>query len=118
VFVFVYGTLKRGEALHGHLAGQRFVECARTVADYRLYRLDWFPGLVETSSPDEGVAIHGELWDVDEATLGVLDVVEEVGSGLYERRLIRLQAPFDRNEVIAYFYRGDVQGCSDNGDRW
>ena len=118
MLVFVYGTLQRGGTLHEHLAGQQFVGAAQTREDYRLYRIDWYPGLVDASSPGQGLAIHGEVWDVDEVTLAVLDQVEDVESGLYERRPIRLQKPFDQTEVIAYFYLGDVEGCPDNGDRW
>ena len=118
MLVFVYGTLQRGRALHVHLAGQRFVGTAKTQRGYRLYRIDWYPGLVEVPTSEEGLAIHGEVWDVDEAGLKLLDEVEEVDSGLYERRPVRLLKPFDQSEVLAYFYLGDVEGCSDNGDRW
>ena len=118
MFVFVYGTLQSGGTLHEHLAGQEFVGTARTLADYRLYRIDWYPGLVDAATSQEGLAIHGVVWDVDDAALRVLDEVEEVDSGLYERRPLRLQSPFDQMEVISYFFCGDVEGCSDNGDRW
>jgi gamma-glutamylcyclotransferase (GGCT)/AIG2-like uncharacterized protein YtfP len=118
VLVFVYGTLQRGGTLHEHLDGQRFAGTAQTRQDYRLFRIDWYPGLVEAPARGQGLAIHGEVWDVDEPTLELLDQVEGVDSGLYERRPIRLKEPFDQLEVIAYFYLGDVEGCSDNGDRW
>lgn len=118
MLVFVYGTLQRGRALHEHLASHRFVSEAKTRAEYRLYRIDWYPGLIEASSSREGLAIHGEVWDVDDEGLRLLDEVEDVDSWLYERRPIHLQSPFDQAEVIAYFYLGDVEGCSDNGDRW
>ena len=118
VLVFVYGTLQRGRALHEHLIGQEFVGNAQTQQDYRLYRVDWYPGLVETPTFGQGLAIHGEVWDVDEEAMRLLDEVEAVDSGLYERRPIRLQNPFNRLQVIAYFFLGDVEGCSDNGDRW
>lgn len=118
MLVFVYGTLQRGRVLHEHLAGQRFVGSAQTRQDYRLYRIGWYPGLVDVPVRGQGVAIHGEVWDVDEPTLELLDQVEEVGSDLYERRAIRLSPPFDQSQVMAYFYLGDVEGCSDNGDRW
>ncbi len=118
MLVFVYGTLQRGRPLHEHLAAHRFVGEAETRPEYRLYRIGWYPGLVESPTSEQGLAIHGEVWDVDEPGLRLLDDVEEVDSGLYERRSIRLQNPFDQSEVIAYFYLGDVEGCSDNGDRW
>ncbi len=118
MLVFVYGTLQRGRALHKHLAGQLFVGAAKTQHLYRLYRIDWYPGLVEHRSSGQGQAIHGEVWDVGESALKILDEVEEVDAGLYERRPIQLQEPFEQSDVVAYFYLGDVEGCSENGDRW
>lgn len=118
MLVFVYGTLQRGRALHEHMAGQLFVGAAKTQHQYRLYRIGWYPGLIELPSSEQGLAIHGEVWDVDESALKILDEVEEVDAGLYERRLIQLQEPYEHSEVIAYFYLGDVESCSENGDRW
>lgn len=118
MLVFVYGTLQTGRRLHRHLAGQKLVGKARTAPRYRMYRIDWFPGLVDAMTDTGGIEVHGEVWDVDEKTLAVLDEVEDVESGLYERKLIQLQSPFDNDDVIAYFYLGDTDGCSDCGDRW
>ena len=116
--VFVYGTLQRGRRLHGHLVGQHFVANAATLPDYVLFKVDWYPGLVDAPSPGAGNSVRGEVWEIDDATLAVLDEVEDIESGLYERKPIRLQPPFDRDDVIAYFYLGDVEGCPDCGDRW
>ena len=118
MLVFVYGTLQRGQRLHQHLAGQRFVGEARTQPEYRLLRIDWYPGLVAAESASAGTSVCGEVWDVDDQTLKILDTVEDVGSGLYERKPVRLLKPFDGEDVIAYFYLGNVEGCSDCGDRW
>ena len=113
--IFTYGTLKRGHRLHGHLAGQSYLGEAQTVPEFRLHNCGWYPALVESS---DGRSIRGELWDVDEATLEQLDEVEEVGSGLYERRLICLQPPFDDLPAIAYVYLRDVTGLPDCGNEW
>lgn len=113
--IFVYGTLKRGYRLHHHLAGQTFVGEARTVPAYRLFRIDWFPALVDAR---EGQAIEGEVWEVDAAGLIELDDVEEVHDGLYERRRIHLQPPFDTETVEAYFYLRDVCGSDECGPCW
>jgi gamma-glutamylaminecyclotransferase len=113
--VFTYGTLKRGHRLHSHLCGQRFIGEAWTRPEFRLHNCGWYPALVESG---DGRAIHGELRDVDEATLDQLDEVEEVGNGLYERRLIPLQPPFDDSPAISYVYLGDVTGLTDCGDEW
>lgn len=113
--IFVYGTLKRGGRLHSHIENQRFLGAARTTTPCRLFRLGWYPGLVEELT---GVSVEGEVWDVDSETLAVLDEIEGVDEGLYERRPIDLQPPFDREDVITYYYLGDVAGCSDCGAAW
>ena len=115
MLIFVYGTLKTGRRLHGHMAGSRFAGEAVTQPFYRLYRIDWFPGLVEH---DDGISIRGEVWDVCPETLAILDQVEEVDVGLFERRPIRLAAPFDASAVESYFYLGSVSEAEDSGDCW
>lgn len=113
--LFTYGTLKRGHRLSCHLAGQTYLGDARTLPEFRLHNCGWYPALVESS---DGRAIRGELWDVDETTMNRLDEVEDVGSGLYERRLIQLLPPFDDLPAIAYVYLQDVTGLPDCGDEW
>jgi len=113
--IFVYGTLKRGHRLHHHLAGQCFVGQARTRPEYRLVNCGWYPALIE-SSP--GRSIDGEVWEVSGETLECLDEVEGVSNGLYIRRVIALQAPFDDAPVMTYFYLQSIDGLSDCGDEW
>lgn len=113
--LFVYGTLKRGHRLHSHLAGQTCLGEGQTTVGFRLLKCGWYPALVES---EPGLAIRGEVWEVDDETLQRLDVVEEVSSGLYERRQISLQPPFDDAPAIAYLYLQDVAGLPDCGDQW
>lgn len=115
MLIFVYGTLKRGHRLHGHLAGSSFIGDGVTQPLYRLFRIGWFPGLVEH---DAGLCVHGELWDATKATLDVLDEVEGVSEGLFERRPVQLAAPFDRADIESYFFSGDVTDAEDGGDCW
>ncbi len=110
--LFVYGTLKRGCCNHHRLIGQEFVGVARTLALYRLYRIDWHPGLV---AAELGVAVEGELWAVDERTLHRLDEYEGVPTW-FDRRPVRLAAIEERAE--AYFYQGDVAGKVECGGNW
>ena len=112
--LFVYGTLQSGKRNHrAYLAGQRSLGPARTPPRYRLYDLGSYPGLVEC---DDGVSVEGELWDVDEACLARVDVLEDVAGGEYERRVIALEEP--ATEALAYFYKGGVAGCRDCGRLW
>jgi gamma-glutamylcyclotransferase (GGCT)/AIG2-like uncharacterized protein YtfP len=63
--LFVNGTLMRGLALHGNLAGAEFVGEARTAPIYRLYSIgDRHPGMFEVA--DGGVAVAGEIYRVPE----------------------------------------------------
>ena len=112
--IFVYGTLKRGYRLSSFMEGQ-FIGEATTVADYRLFDIGSFPGLVEQSP---GVEVVGEVWAVSDECLAVLDEVEAVDEGMYRRSLIRLQSPFDELEIESYFYLKRTDGLADCGSCW
>lgn len=112
ITLFVYGTLKRGCRSHHLLAGQEFLGPAWTVPRYRLLRRERYPCLVEA---EQGVAIHGEIWRVDEDAVKRLDAYEGTPT-LFARRPIRL-ADCDRR-VCSYFFDGEVAGLPECGDDW
>jgi len=59
--LFVNGTLMRGFALEGNLAGAQFLGEVRTAPVYRLYSIrDRHPGMFEVSSG--GVSVAGEVY--------------------------------------------------------
>lgn len=111
--LFVYGTLKRGMSNHHRLAGQHLVGEARTQPVYRLYRIDWYPGLVRVIT--DGVTVEGELWEVDDATLRQLDEYEGVPTW-FER--CELEIDGVDKPVQGYLYRGDVSSHADIGTCW
>ena len=74
--VFVYGTLRRGGSNHFRMDGAEFVSSG-TVSG-RLYRIDWYPGLVLDEAGDE---IHGEVYSVDPEQLAALDIFEGLSAG-------------------------------------
>jgi len=83
--LFVNGTLMRGLALHGNLAGATFVAEARTAPIYRLYSIaDRHPGMFEVG--EGGVAVAGEIYLVPD------EVWQRVEAG-----------------EPAHLYRGEVQ---------
>jgi gamma-glutamylcyclotransferase (GGCT)/AIG2-like uncharacterized protein YtfP len=69
--VFVYGTLRRGGSNHFRMADAEFIESGTLRG--RLYRIDWYPGLVLDASGDE---ISGEIFAVDPQRLTSLDEFE------------------------------------------
>ena len=83
--VFVYGTLMRGERHHDTMQRAVFVREAETPPRYELVLIDYYPALISEGSQ----AVQGELYEVDDATLKELDVLEEVPT-LYQRERITL----------------------------
>lgn len=73
--VFVYGTLRRGASNHWRMAGAEHVADGAIRA--RLYRIDWFPGLIldETGDP-----VAGEVFACGPELLAALDVFEGVSA--------------------------------------
>lgn len=113
--IFVYGSLKRSYALHHLLEGQVFRGPAETYPLYRIFDLGSYPGLVDWP---EGLMIQGELYGVDAECLRKLDEAEGVDEGLYARRPIKLQPPFDESETSAWFWLNKVAGLRDCGTSW
>ncbi len=110
-FLFVYGTLKRGGRNHRHLADQTYVGEARTIAGYRLYHLDEYPGLLPAADDQSGVS--GEVWSVTPVALARLDAFEGIAEGLYRREPISLQPPFADHPVETYVYNLGIEGRSE-----
>ena len=113
--VFVYGSLKSGFALHDMLQGQLYLSNALTEPLYRMFNLGSYPGLVEWP---EGLAIRGEVYEVDIECLSRLDEAEGVAERLYLRRKILLQAEFHGRDVQAWFWLNAVRGLKDCGEQW
>ena len=113
--VFVYGTLKRGDCRHRFMAGSQFLGLATTVPGYRLFHLGEYPAMVEDSS---GGQIEGEVFEVSDATLRLLDEVEGVADTLYVRKPIPLLDRFATMTVEAYLYEGNVGGKRELLRRW
>ena len=113
--LFVYGTLKRGEPRHRHLANQTFIAVARTRPVYRLFNLGEYPGLVRRA---DGLPIEGEIWEVDEACLRRLDRVEGCDEGLYCRSPVELASPYEGTPTVTYLYQKNVDGLPECGTRW
>jgi len=113
--VFVYGSLKRGYALHWLMKDAEFSGRAVTRPLYRIFHLGSYPGLVEWP---EGLPVEGELYRVNEECLKSLDQAEGVAEGLYARRDIHLQNPPVDQSTQAWFWLGPVAGFLDCGTHW
>ena len=124
--LFVYGSLMSSAA---HPMGERLRREARLVGEAtirgRLYRISWYPGVSETTDPEQRV--HGELYALDHPAraLAWLDAYEGIAPGSRESgEYTRLERPvrLDSGEEIeawVYLYRKDVSQLSLVADgRW
>ncbi|MFD0895992.1 gamma-glutamylcyclotransferase [Luteolibacter ambystomatis] len=93
--VFVYGTLRSGGSNHHRMAGAVLVAPASVRG--RLYRIDWYPGVVLDAESD---AVVGEVYDVDGSMLAALDEYE----GSEYRRVEATAALEDGNHVAALIW--------------
>lgn len=113
IMLFVYGTLKRGFTNNSLLDGQEFIRQATTLPFYRLHDSGPYPCLVKVSQ--NGNAIQGELWKVNDELIPTLDALE--GSPeLFARQEVAIRdfaCP-----VFAYFYERETSGYRDCGSRW
>jgi gamma-glutamylcyclotransferase (GGCT)/AIG2-like uncharacterized protein YtfP len=83
VFIFTYGTLKRGEPGHELMAGARFVSTVMKT-NLKWIREADYPSCIETNDATDFVV--GEIWEVPINDLPLLDEYE--GSN-YRRVLLK-----------------------------
>ena len=98
MLVLVYGTLKRGGVLHHHMKGARFVG-EDAVANCELYFFEWYPAVVRGNGH-----IHGEVYEINDEKLELLDDVEGEGSLFKQHLLDTIQ----NQKVWVYLYLHSV----------
>lgn len=73
VYLFVYGTLKRGLSNHHWLGEAGYIAEARTAADFALYTIE-YPFLAKSPAL---YPVHGELYLISPADLARVDQLEQ-----------------------------------------
>lgn len=107
--VFVYGTLRRGASNHFRMDGADFITAGSVRG--RIYRIDWYPGLVLDDAAGEVV---GEVFAVGPEQLAELDrfegvSAEEVEGSEYRRVRARVTARTGETLVAwVWEWRGPV----------
>jgi gamma-glutamylcyclotransferase (GGCT)/AIG2-like uncharacterized protein YtfP len=114
--VFVYGTLKDGEANNRLLqtGGASKLGDFTVIGPYRMVDLGYYPGVCRVSGQSDS-PIVGEVWEVDEETLHSLDILE--GHPSYYKRV---KVPTDyKNAWIYLLPEEDVDGLpAVEGGNW
>jgi gamma-glutamylaminecyclotransferase len=94
--LFVYGTLKQGFFNHHINEGHRVPGTFATVGRHGLYLIGarCVPWMVALEHPNEpGEHVQGELYEVDDAALARMDVLERVSEPGWYRRVDLLVRP-------------------------
>jgi gamma-glutamylcyclotransferase (GGCT)/AIG2-like uncharacterized protein YtfP len=123
-YVFVYGTLRAGEVNDiGCAAARHRIEAPRLIGAAtvcgRLYDFGAYPGLVLDAG---GSQVRGDVYEIDEALVPVLDEIEEVYpgvDGLFRSREIAVEVNGRRLPCLFYPVSPDaVRGLPaiENGD--
>jgi len=115
--LFIYGTLMPGLRLEAEMHGARFLGAAQVPG--RLVDVGRYPGLLH----GEGV-VTGEVYEVDDAHLARLDVVEDMVPGnraasQYWREVVTVcGGPLQGQQVQTYVYNRPVDSCTpiEHGD--
>jgi len=106
--LFVYGTLRRGAAMHGLLAG-RAIWLGAATAQGRLVDLGSFPGMIAAAAPGERV--RGELFAFTPAQReSLLDALDRYEGPLFERVTRAVEADDGTVTAWLYLYCGDASG--------
>ena len=109
-FLFTYGTLRMNEnpSMTKFLAENTELIGLAVLSKAKIYRIDWYPALINTNNDDDKVV--GELVKVigNDAWL-VLDDYEGIGMEEspceYDRKKIKVLAKGEELECWAYFYK-------------
>jgi gamma-glutamylcyclotransferase (GGCT)/AIG2-like uncharacterized protein YtfP len=107
--LFIYGTLMPGLRLEAEMHGARFVGAAQVPG--RLVDVGRYPGLLSGDGQ-----VTGEVYEVDDAHLARLDVVEGMVPGdrnasQYWREAVNvLNGPLQGQAVQTYVYNRPVDG--------
>jgi gamma-glutamylaminecyclotransferase len=105
MYVFVYGSLKKGFYNESLLQKASYIGESITCEKYSLYKtnLDPYPFLLEENN-NETTNITGEIYKIDENILKILDRLEGYPN-FYDRKIIEVISENTSYSAIAYFLK-------------
>jgi len=106
MYLFVYGTLKKGFHNHDLLENAEFVCKATTKEKYPMVNTEeYFPYLID----DKGVGHHtqGEVYKIDETILAMLDILEGYPEH-YDRQQIQVVSLGIELTATVYFLKDNI----------
>lgn len=108
MYVFVYGTLKRGYLANMYLEGSTYIGDGITVDGFSMYD-GGYPKLVDNGV--QPLPVVGEVYEVDSETMAVLDDYESYPT-LYDRKIIAVMVDQVQYDCIVYVYNCPTESLS------
>jgi gamma-glutamylcyclotransferase (GGCT)/AIG2-like uncharacterized protein YtfP len=106
---FAYGSNMDAAAMAQRCPRSRLLGRAR-LARWRFVIL---PSGFASVVPDSRATVHGALWDIPPADVAALDRYEQVGQGLYAKKIIPvLREPFGASPALVYIGAAPQQGAA------
>ncbi|MDJ0447554.1 gamma-glutamylcyclotransferase family protein [Methylocystis sp. JR02] len=106
---FAYGSNMDAAAMARRCPRSRLLGRAR-LARWRFVIL---PSGFASVVPDARAAVHGALWDVPASDVAALDRYEQVGQGLYAKKIIPvLREPFGASPALVYIGAAPPPGAA------
>lgn len=112
--LFAYGTLKSDQRGGGFMEGQKLLGEAITEPKYQLYNCGSYPCLVEDD--ENGVAVVGELWEINEDLIPGLDAYEGAPF-LFRQGTVKLSS-HPNEDVMVYFFNQPTARLRVCGSIW
>ena len=78
MYLFVYGTLKRGFPYHNLLKDSKFIDSALTQKKFIMYSNGSYPLIFPDETNKKSGYVKGEVYSVDKNILKILDEFEDV----------------------------------------
>lgn len=111
--VFCYGTLKKGYRLNHYLRNAKFVGSATTLDQFDMIDVG-FPVILPPEN--YGYIVQGEVYDVSDDTLKILDQIENEGY-LYQRQTRTVWLSAEAKFIHVDIYIGIMHRWEDQGLR-
>ncbi len=106
MYVFVYGTLKRGFSNHYFLEDAKFIAKATTKDKFPMVNIiQAYPYIINDAG--NGHNIEGELYKINEIILVKLDMLEGYPEH-YDRRKITIVVENQEYRAIVYFIKKNI----------
>lgn len=113
-YLFVYGNMKQHFPKNYLVSKQKYIKDVETQPIYLLYDSGPFPCMTRNKE-GKGLSIKGELWEVNNKTMGKLGKIHKIPY-IFKKEQIYL---LDFKELcIGFVFYGSTTGMEECGNSW